>query len=222
MTEIIQPVKGVYLKLITTLRRYFAESQSKEQLNDRLRIFYRVLSPLFLNNGPRRKQNQDVVERLTFLKQELKPGMAVIDVGCFDGYFCEKLREYGCNMTGVDSLDLVLKQTRKDDPNGLYHKAFAEDLPFSDNQFDAGIYSHVLEHISDPWSAMHEAKRVIRPRGKLVVVVPFDLGIDANHLREYSKEDLEQLVAPYFINLTYHSSIGNAHGITAINPTGSC
>ena len=89
-----------YLKIIQSTRTYFLNSQSKEQLNRRLHNFYKFLQPLFLRNGPRRKQDMDVIDRLNFLYSNVDLGR-VVDVGCFDGYFSQKLREKGCEVVGL-------------------------------------------------------------------------------------------------------------------------
>jgi len=47
-------------------------------------------------------------------------------------------------------------------------------LPFADGTFDVAICSHVLEHIADDRAAMAELYRVLAPRGRAAVMVPFD------------------------------------------------
>lgn len=46
------------------------------------------------------------------------------------------------------------------------------DLGFGDNEFDAIICSHVLEHIVDDTQAMHELRRVLKPTGLALILVP--------------------------------------------------
>ena len=47
-------------------------------------------------------------------------------------------------------------------------KAFAEELPFKDNEFDNLVITYSLCTIKDPQRALLEAKRVIKPSGKLL------------------------------------------------------
>jgi SAM-dependent methyltransferase len=46
-------------------------------------------------------------------------------------------------------------------------------LPFRDAEFDAIICNHVLEHIPDDRLAMRELRRILRPGGVAVLMVPF-------------------------------------------------
>ncbi|MEY4575711.1 MAG: hypothetical protein RL701_414 [Pseudomonadota bacterium] len=48
----------------------------------------------------------------------------------------------------------------------------AEDLPFDDQSFDVVISTQVLEHVQEPRVALHEAVRVLRPGGRLLLTVP--------------------------------------------------
>ena len=46
-------------------------------------------------------------------------------------------------------------------------------LPFRADEFDAIICNHVLEHIPDDRAAMRELRRILRPEGVAVLMVPF-------------------------------------------------
>jgi ArsR family transcriptional regulator len=44
-----------------------------------------------------------------------------------------------------------------------------EHLPLADGEADSAVLSMVLHHLADPARALHEAARVVRPGGLLVV-----------------------------------------------------
>lgn len=60
------------------------------------------------------------------------------------------------------------------DPQARHHADLAA-LPFADAAFDTVICSHVLEHIEDDRQAMRELARVLRPRGRAIIMVPVDM-----------------------------------------------
>lgn len=49
----------------------------------------------------------------------------------------------------------------------------ARRLPFSSEVFDLIICSHALEHVDGMYDAVVEAKRVLRPKGLMLIEVPF-------------------------------------------------
>ena len=53
-------------------------------------------------------------------------------------------------------------------------KADLCNLPFKDNEFDFIICNHVLEHIPDDTKAMEELYRILAPKGKAILQVPYD------------------------------------------------
>jgi SAM-dependent methyltransferase len=53
-----------------------------------------------------------------------------------------------------------------------YHQDI-ECMTFADCTFDAILCLEVLEHVKDPFSAVRELKRVLRPNGYLLLTVPF-------------------------------------------------
>ena len=48
-------------------------------------------------------------------------------------------------------------------------EAYAEDLPFEDESFDFVLMVTVLCFLKDPFGALQEATRVLKPRGRLII-----------------------------------------------------
>jgi SAM-dependent methyltransferase len=55
-------------------------------------------------------------------------------------------------------------------------------LPFSDKAFHAVLLVAVLEHTREPWRLLAEARRVLKPGGRAVMVVPNDLTMSVGRL----------------------------------------
>lgn len=71
--------------------------------------------------------------------------------------------------------------------------------PFSDDQFSLIEADHVLEHIEDPFKAMKEVHRILKPNGKLIIKVPhFSRGFThPEHKRGFD------VSFPYYFNPTF-------------------
>lgn len=52
--------------------------------------------------------------------------------------------------------------------------ADAHQLPFADGAFDSVIANNVIEHLYDPLAGLQEIRRVLKPGGRLLALVPFD------------------------------------------------
>jgi SAM-dependent methyltransferase len=94
-----------------------------------------------------------------------RAGERLLDIGCGGGDHLNLFRKKGCDVTGIDPSPSLLDLARQ----RLEHRAElrlgrAEDLPFSDNEFDIVTLITSLEFTDDPARAVAEAIRVCRGR----------------------------------------------------------
>ena len=97
----------------------------------------------------------------------------VLEIGCSWGYLLAALRDevrhrYGLDINRLDLKDAVDWYGAR----ARFLCASAEALPFPSGFFDAVIMSEVLEHTASETTALHEAARVLRPRGTVILTVP--------------------------------------------------
>jgi ubiquinone/menaquinone biosynthesis C-methylase UbiE len=98
----------------------------------------------------------------------LPSGAEVLDVGAGAGALHPLLAARGVTAFGVDrwtGWSMIPQGTR-------LVRADACRLPFRPATFDAVLIHHVLAHLADPARALAEARRVLRPGGRLGVVTP--------------------------------------------------
>jgi SAM-dependent methyltransferase len=146
--------------------------------------------------------------RLAFLRGELRPGDRALDVGCGAGEFTAALAAAGAHATGVEVAEAALKRARDRHP-GLDFRLVEFDgpLPFEDGSFELLWASEVIEHVSDTARWLSELRRVLVPRGRLLVTTPSHGrllvalgGVErfseplGDHLHLYTRRSLAQLL----------------------------
>ena len=82
--------------------------------------------------------------------------------------------------------------------HGICHEDLTA-LSFADESFDVVIALEVMEHIPDFRRAFSECARVLKPRGKMLLSVPFHQGPD-HRLRARVRDDgtIEHLLPPEY------------------------
>jgi len=114
-----------------------------------------------------RSSGETVNESLLKFMEELAG--TVLDVGCGVGAWASRLRDLGARkLLGVEpSVDAIRAAERYDH---MYNESVEEiaDLP----QIDVVIAADVLEHLTDPWSALARLRSVTVAGGALFVSVP--------------------------------------------------
>ena len=115
----------------------------------------------------------------------LRPGDAVLDLGCGFGRHAYEAARRGARVValdaGRDEVDGVLAtfvamaEAGELVPGAARAAVVQGDalaLPFADGAFDRVICSEVLEHIPDDRAALAELARVLRPGGTMAITVP--------------------------------------------------
>jgi ubiquinone/menaquinone biosynthesis C-methylase UbiE len=125
--------------------------------------------------------------------------LSVLDFGCGSGLTVADLSEAGHASQGVDFSEEAIAFGAKKGITGL-QVVRDEQLPFADETFDAVTCMDVLEHLQDEQPALSEMRRVLKPGGVLVIMVPayeFLWGAQdevAHHYRRYTLGRLIEVV----------------------------
>ncbi len=180
---------------------------------------------------------------------ELLPASSkkLLDVGCNGGVVIIKaLQNIRGKAYGIDISNRAVKLAKINiqksgfGTRASFKKAdIDEKIPFPRHSFDAVICIAVLEHVFDPLFVMSEFKRVIKPRGTLIVEVPnlaffprrlvlligkrprtsWGYGWDGGHLQYFTMGDLCSLFEANGFRPTVKTGSGIFNGIRKVWPS---
>jgi demethylmenaquinone methyltransferase / 2-methoxy-6-polyprenyl-1,4-benzoquinol methylase len=97
-------------------------------------------------------------------------GMKILDLAAGTGSSSEPLAKAGADVTAADFSEGMIAAGRKARPHLNFVKADALNLTFPDNTFDLLTISFGLRNTENTAKALAEARRVVKPGGRLVVV----------------------------------------------------
>ncbi len=119
----------------------------------------------------------------------------ILDLGCGDGALVKLL-----------NMKKNIKAKGMDIDRGIDFET--DKLPFENNEFDIIIMYSVLEHLHNPGNILTEIKRILKPKGKVIIITSnFDLANlitcdrafynDPTHVHPYNFISIEYLMKLY-------------------------
>ncbi len=100
----------------------------------------------------------------------VKSNEIVLDLACGPGILTEELAKYAQHVTAVDATEKMIQICQsKNIKNITATQAIAEKLPFADNSFDCIVNRLAIHHFFDPDKVLKEMKRVLKPKGKIII-----------------------------------------------------
>jgi 2-polyprenyl-3-methyl-5-hydroxy-6-metoxy-1,4-benzoquinol methylase len=177
-----------------------------------------VYRELFEKHWWWRSRSELIVDKL----RQLQPAggwKQILDVGCGDGLFFDRLAEFG-EIEGVEpSSELV--HPSNPHRNRIYVGPF-DDSFRPGKKYSLILMLDVLEHLQDPVGALRHALELLAPEGTVIVTVPAFMALWTNHdvlnhhltrytkgsFREVAREaslDIEE--ARYFYHWTFPAKL---------------
>lgn len=120
----------------------------------------------------------------------------ILDVGCGNGFFFDKLEKYG-NTYGIET-DVSMVSENSIWKHRIYHNPIIKGGTYT-NKYQLVLALDVLEHVEDDVSLAQALVDALVPNGYLVVTVPafmklWDIHDDINHhYRRYTLKQLKSL-----------------------------
>ncbi len=153
----------------------------------------------------------DLPARIAFMRAHIHDGDRVLDLGCGAGDLTAELARIGARPTGVEVAQAAIDRARARHPGLEFVLAPLDGaLPSDDGAFDVVWASEVIEHVADTARWLSEVRRVLRPRGRLLLTTPNHSrlrllvgGIEryseplGDHLHLYSARSLRQVLTEF-------------------------
>ena len=132
-------------------------------MNDYLKVVYDE------NTRPKTDYPEKLAEHL-FSIFGLKPGMKFLEAGCGRGEFLASFKKLGLDTAGLD----ISEEAKLQNPGIEVAICDIERsaMPYPDNSFDVVYSKSFIEHLRDPGTYFKEARRVLKPGGMLITLVP--------------------------------------------------
>jgi ubiquinone/menaquinone biosynthesis C-methylase UbiE len=177
------------------------------------RAYYEALWELV----PAGSKPPDFAPRLAFLREHVRAGERVLDVGCGEGWFAGGLVQAGASVVCLDVADEPLRRARERDASLDLRliDADAGQWPLEDASFDVVWTGATIEHVADTAGWLSEVRRVLRPGGQLLLSTPdhgslrrlwlacsrraFETHFDplADHFHYYTRAGLDRLLTEF-------------------------
>jgi len=106
----------------------------------------------------------------------LRAGERVVDLGCGPGLLAVQMAERvgsGGEVQCIDASESMVAMAKRRFTDIMWIEPRVGDvaaLPYSDHSFDAGVCTQVYEYVPDIDRALAELYRVLKPRGRAVIV----------------------------------------------------
>jgi 2-polyprenyl-3-methyl-5-hydroxy-6-metoxy-1,4-benzoquinol methylase len=120
------------------------------------------------------KKSESTDKLVDFVKEFINDESEVLDIGCgFGKLLFEIKRKVSCRVTGIEP---DLTTAKNSDSNYLIKDinncSFDSFFESNNKKFDLVILKMVLEHLNDPNRYIENFKKILKPKGRLFIVVP--------------------------------------------------
>jgi len=138
---------------------------------DRMRSFFDSVAGRLGKDYVPGKSWKGVAEALL----RLMPPMVIADLGAGEGAFALLLAERAVKVIAVDTSAKMIEVGREQAQrhgvrNVEYRLGDMEELPIEDAAVDLVFFSQSLHHALHPERAVHEASRILKPGGRIVIL----------------------------------------------------
>ena len=112
-------------------------------------------------------------KRLDMIVRYIESGKEVLEINCGLSILAEKILKKGANITVTDLSDIALQKAKSKGIDKTFKVDIdTQELPFQSSQFDIVVSNSMIEHTFFPKNTIKEGTRVLKERGKFIMMVP--------------------------------------------------
>jgi len=139
-----------------------------------------------------------------FLEDKMNYGLRLLDIGCGTGIFLDSARKKGYKVYGIDInrevVDIAKERYNLKEVYAIDEEEFCDNFTYE--KFDVITFFEVMEHLNNPAQFVGRVKKMLKPRGYVVLSVPnndrvleaIDCDIPPHHLTKWSKSCLSNFL----------------------------
>lgn len=160
---------------------------------DRMRSYFDELAGRFGRDYVPGRSWKGLAEMLI----KLLPPMRIADIGSGEGTLSLLLAQRAEQVIGIDNSEKMVEYAsgvarRSGVRNVEFRLGDIEELPLPDSSVDLALFSQSLHHALHPQKAVHEAARILRPGGRIVIL----------DLQRHNFEEARELYADVWLGFT--------------------
>ena len=140
-------------------------------------------------------------------------GCKVLDVCTGHGVLALGATKRGAKVSAIDLAEAMVAAARRNAPMAECSQGDAQQLPYSDDTFDAAVCGFGIIHLPEPDRALAEIRRVLRPGGRVAVSVwerpsPRNgFGLVMGAIKAHGRLDVSLPHGPDFFQFGDHESL---------------
>lgn len=127
-------------------------------------------------------RNYTLDKKISLLKR-LGADQTLLDIGCGTGEFLDRAQKANYQVTGIEPSTTAAQQAKENYSLNVFHESHLNQL--QDSSFDYITMWHVLEHVYHLNERIATLKRLIKPKGFIIIAVPNLESYDAKKYKQY-------------------------------------
>ncbi len=152
-----------------------------------------------------------LLKKLQLISKYFRTGK-ILDIGCGTGEFLKTLKDAKWETLGIEPSSAAREMAVKN--YGLDIREEVEIKNLETSSFDVITMWHVLEHVPQLNERIEDLKRLLKPKGIIIIAVPNPASLDAKlyaenwaaydvprHLYHFSPKDIETLFKNHELNV---------------------